>query len=304
MLSSLTHPTENGINVLSQKWDKSLPSENIWASCFQSLRPGGFCLIFSHTRTFHRLACQVEDVGFELKDCLCWGYACGNPRPFNIDRAFDRDGNQEQGEKWSGWANCLKPAWEPILMFQKPLEGTYIENVERYNVGGLNIDECRIPYRDEQDKKSLQSFEHFAGKDYGDDRYFSANQGKKKQCNVHPDGRWPADLVWLDPLFVQYDHIFMIPKPERKEKRDFNFHTTVKPVRLMENLIRLVTPRPSVVNEPVVVLDPFLGSGSTGVAAKKLDRSFIGFEIDEKYCQIAQKRISEQKYCLQDIFAV
>ncbi len=189
-------------------------------------------------------------------------------------------------------------------MVQKPLEGKYIDNVQKYNVGGLNIDECRIPYKDEKDKKTLESFGHFAGKNYGDDKYFSANSGNKKQCNVHPDGRWPANLVWLDPLFVDYDHIFMVPKPSRREKGEYNEHSTVKPVELMERLIRLVTPRPSIVGEEVVVLDPFTGSGTTGVAAGNLERTFIGFERDEKSFQVADRRIAERTRDYPDMFVV
>lgn len=280
------------------------------------MRPGAFLLAFGHTSIYHRLGCQLEDAGFVVKDCLCWGYATSNPRPLNIDRAIDRRNGSapkeigevyepvsDEAKPWKGWANTLKTAWEPILMVQKPLEGSYVNNVLKYNVGGLNIDECRIPYKDEDDKKSLMSFAHFSGKNYGDDKYFSANTGNKKQCNIHPDGRWPANLIWLDPIFVQYDHIFMIPKPSRSEKGEYNIHSTVKPIELMERLIRLVTPRPSVVGEKVIVLDPFCGSGSTGVAARNLDRDFIGFELDEEYFQIAQKRIKENTRDYPDLFS-
>lgn len=229
----------------------------------------------------------------------------GNPRPLNIDRAIDKDlgvQGSSEAEPWQGWANNLKNSWEPIMMAQKPLEGRYIDNVQKYNVGGLNIDECRIPYKDEKDKKTLESFGHFAGKDYGDEKYFSANSGGQKQCNIHPDGRWPANMVWLDPLFAEYDHIFMVPKPSRREKRDYNEHLTVKPVELMERLIRLVTPRPSIVGEDVIVLDPFLGSGTTGIAARNLGRKFEGYELDPKSYKTAKKRINGQTKTSKDMF--
>ena len=306
-----------GIDFLGQSWDKVLPPLEIWKACYAVMRPGAFLLAFGHPRVYHRLGCQLEDAGFEIKDCLCWGYATGNPRPLNIDRAIDKnvgikvDTNSEVYEPetdaakmWQGWANNLKPAWEPIIMAQKPLEGRYIDNVQKYNVGGLNIDECRIPFRDEEDMKTLESFRHFVGKDYGDDRYFSANSGNKKQCNIHPGGRWPANLVWLDPMFAEYDHIFMIPKPSRREKGDYNEHSTVKPVELMERLIRLVTPRSSVVGEPVIVLDPFAGSGTTGIAAKNLERQFEGYEIDVESYKIAKQRLKERTSHYPDMFAV
>ena len=294
-----------GMEALGEKWDKVLPPQEIWNQCFEVLRPGGFCLAFGHTRLYHRLACQLEDAGFKIHDCLCWAYATGTPRPLNFDRAIDRiagytiehepdeayEPQTEDGKTWQGWANLLKTAWEPIVLAQKPIEGTYVENVLKWQVGGLNIDECRMPYKDEADKQSVGGFDDFAGTDHGEARYFSANTGGKKQCNVHPMGRWPANLVYLDPMFVQYDHIFMIPKPSKAEKGGNNPHPTVKPLRIMERLIRLVTPKPSVVNTPVIVLDPFMGSGTTGVSAKRLGRSFVGFELSKEFYDIAVNRV-------------
>lgn len=308
-----------GINFLGPQldWDKVLPDIQIWKACHTVMRPGAFLLAFGHAKLYHRLGCQLEDAGFEIKDCLCWTYASGNPRPLNIDRAIDKEAgikidtesevyepSTDAAKAWRGWANNLKTAWESIIMAQKPLEGRYIDNVQKYNIGGLNIDECRIPFRDEKDKKTLESFRHFEGKDYGDEKYFSANAGNKKQCNIHPGGRWPANLIWLDPLFVEYDHIFMIPKPSRREKGDYNIHHTVKPVDLMERLIRLVTPRPSVVNEEVVVLDPFAGSGTTGIAARNLGRKFIGYETDKNSFDIAKRRIKEKSSNYPDLYAI
>ena len=337
-----------GIDLMKLGWDKELPSLKIWEECFRVLKPGGFLLSFGHVRTYHRLACDLEEVGFKIKDCLCWTYASAFPHSLDISKAIDKKNNAErevvgkrihptlknnpnvksnayhvetlhsdenmeswditipateEAKTWNGWGTQLKTSWEPIIMAQKPLEGTYVENVLKYKVGGLNIDECRIPYKDEDDKNSIASFEHFAGKNHGDERYFSANSGEKKQCNIHPIGRWPANLIWLDPLFVEYDHIFMVPKPSKREKGIYNKHDTVKPVELMERLIKLVTPRPSIVKEDVVVLDPFMGSGSTGVAARNLDRNFIGFEQNEESFNVAQKRLKEKVRTYRDIFA-
>jgi site-specific DNA-methyltransferase (adenine-specific) len=298
-----------GMKFMGLDWDKCLPPTEIWQACYDVLRPGGFCLAFGHTRLYHRLACQLEEVGFVIKDCLCWCYATNFPHSLNAGVEIDgragfkrtsyEDGKPtapitDDAKKWEGFGNVLKTAWEPILLSQKPLDGTYVENLLKHHVGMLNIDACRIPYASEDDRKTLESFVNFAGKSHGDARYFSANAGDRKQANVHPNGRWPANLLWLDPLFADYDHIFMIPKPTVKEKRRFNEHDTVKPVRLMEHLISLVTPKSSVVNEEVIVLDPFAGSGSTGVACKRLKRKFIGYEKNEKSYQTALRRLKER----------
>lgn len=312
------------------EWDKILPPQEIWNECFRVLRPGGFCLAFGHTRLYHRLACQLENAGFVIKECLCWAYATGYPHSYNISKAFDSAAGVERpvvGKRvhhadtldsfetmeswditapvtenakiWDGWGTQLKTAWEPIVLAQKPIEGSYIENISKWKVGALNIDECRIPYASEEDKKSLESFINFAEKDCGDAKYFSANEGGKKQVNIHPDGRWPANLLWLDPLFANYDRFFMVPKPSKAEKRRYNEHDTVKPVRLMERLIRLVTPRSSIIKEEVTVLDPFMGSGSTGRACRTLKRKFIGFELNKESFETARKRLKES--IMQDI---
>ncbi len=336
-----------GMEFMGLDWDKVLPDRSIWKACFEVMCPGAFLLAFGHTRLYHRLGCDLEDEGFEIKDCLCWGYASGYPHSYNISKAIDQKHGAERevigkrvhptlrnapnvksnayhadtlisdeemeswditapatddAKKWDGWGTQLKTAWEPIVMAQKPLEGTYIENVLKYKVGGLNIDECRLPYKNEDDMKRLASFEHFAGKNYGDDKYFSANSGNKKQCNIHPLGRWPANLVWMEPMFAQYDHIFMIPKPSKKEKGQKNTHETVKPIELMERLIRLVTPLPSVVGEDVLVLDPFMGSGTTGIAARNLGRKFYGYEKNKASYVIAKRRL-QAKVKFFDMFA-
>ena len=221
---------------------------------------------------------------------------------YNIER--DIDGKfifPDELKRWENYGTSLKTSWEPIVLAQKPLEGTYVNNIIKYKVGALNIDACRIPYASEEDRRSLESFMNFERKNHGDKKYFSANQGGKKQVNIHPDGRWPANLLWLDPLFADYDRMFMIPKPSGKEKGECNTHPTVKPLRLMERLITLVTPRPSVVKQDIIVLDPFCGSGSTGKACKTLGRLFVGYEDDEKSFEIAQKRLSE-KAGMVDIF--
>jgi site-specific DNA-methyltransferase (adenine-specific) len=295
------------MGILGHSWDKVLPPQEIWNACFEVLRPGGIIMSFGHARLYHRMALQLEDAGFIIKDCLCWGYATGNPRPHNADKAVDRflgadvdyqqypyEPNTDEGKKWKGFANNLKTSWEPIVLAQKPPEGTMAENLIKWKVGALNIDDCRIPYASDDDKKALESFLHFAESDYGNKNYFSANAGGKKMANVHPDGRWPGNLLWLDPLFAEYDHIFMVPKPNKVEKRRYNVHDTVKPVWLMRHLIRLVTPKPSQLGEDVYVLDPFAGTGSTGVACKYLKRKFVGYENHEASYETAKKRLAER----------
>lgn len=315
MRLSQIHLTDCGISLFGLKWDEALPPVAVWKECFRVLRPGGFLLAFGHVRAYHRLVCQVEDIGFIVKDCLCWGYATGNPRQRGTDKAIDQkmgldinngefpyEPKSDEAKPWKGYADRLKPCWEPIITVQKPLEGSYVDNVLKYKVGLLNIDECRIPYMGESDKKSMESFLHFEGAENGDARYFSANTGGAKQVNIHPDGRYPGNLMFLDPLFADYDRFFIVPKPIGSEKGEYNEHDTVKPVRLMERLIKLFTPKPSAIKEDVIVLDPFMGSGTTAIACRNLGRHFIGFEKDEQSYKTALRRINDSKHKPFDMF--
>lgn len=148
------------------------------------LKPGSYNLSFSGTRTYHRLVCGLEDSGFTIKDMLMWCYGSGYPKGLDISLAIDdyygkereiirertyeitqannvyergintskprKDSREiskpatKEAQKWDGWGTGLKPAFEPIVVAQKPYEGTYAENVLKYGVGGLNIDGCRI----------------------------------------------------------------------------------------------------------------------------------------------------------------
>lgn len=298
------------LSIFQEKWDKKLPETQIWKNCYDVLKPGGFLLAFGHARLYHKLACLLEECDFIIKDCLCWCYASSYPHSTNpgilFDKAdgynrttYDNSGNltepkTENGNIWNGYGNLLKTAWEPIILAQKPMCGSYVDNLLKYKCGVLNIDACRIPYISGEDKDKMKTFQNFKGSDHGDDRYFSANKDGKKQVNIHPLGRWPANLLWLDPIFADYDHIFMIPKPSKEKKRSYNKHETVKPVELMEHLIKLVTPDPDLTKQDVYVLDPFMGSGTTGVACLKNRREFFGYEIDVDYFKIAKMRLSEK----------
>src|SRR5690606_36781505 len=119
-------------------------------------------LAFGGTRTYHRMACAVEDAGFEVRDCLMWLYGSGFPKSLDVSKAIDKKLGAErevvgpnpyssppatpEAKQWEGWGTALKPAFEPIILARKPLsEATVAENVLKWGTGALNIDGCRIP---------------------------------------------------------------------------------------------------------------------------------------------------------------
>ena len=288
-----------GLSFMGRKWDYDVPSVEIWAECLRVLKPGGHLLAFAGTRTQHRMACRIEDGGFEIRDMLAWLYSTGFPKSHN-------------GE-WGGTA--LKPALEPITMARKPLAGTVEANWREHGTGALNIDGCRVGTESTRVKRPPGSLGRM-----NDDGW-----APKDGFNGSDAGRWPANLLHdgspevvalfpgegdksaarffycakaskgdrddgLDGFEVkrggaeQFDSRWKEGVGELRQPERANTHPTVKPTDLMRYLCRLVTPPGG------VVLDPFMGSGSTGKAAKLEGLDFIGIERDPEYFKIAEAR--------------
>lgn len=307
-----------GIAFMGKAWDISVPGVDVWSECLRVLKPGGHLLAFAGTRTQHRMATRIEDAGFEIRDLVAWVYGSGFPKSHNL-----RD-------EWSGWGTALKPAMEPITVARKPLAGTVAENVTTYGTGALNVDGCRVEMSNE-DRSTIESAT-WVGRNYNKLCYGDyASDGTDKRMTVHPGGRWPANLIhdgsdevvalFPDGEFgdsgsaARFFYCSKTAKEERNRgcsslpvrqtiggggvehpKADAygsekaparNHHPTVKPVDLMRYLCRLVTPPRG------VVLDPFAGSGSTGVAAIAEGFRFVGVELSPEYFEIATARIRD-----------
>jgi site-specific DNA-methyltransferase (adenine-specific) len=283
-----------------------------WATewAIESLRvakPGAHLLAFGGTRTFHRLACAIEDAGWEIRDTVMWVYGSGFPKSHNLT-----------GD-WQGWGTALKPAWEPILVARKSLNGTVAENVQRYGTGALNIDGCRV---------AGEPWKAHRATGLASVKFFTDGDAKEIDKEPHDAGRWPANLIHdgsdevlelfpvTKPDSGSAARFFYCAKASRSEReagcegleeratREYrtgnvhsqhggrvpdkvaaNSHPTVKPLALMRWLCRLVTPPGG------LILDPFTGSGSTGVAATIEGFRFLGIEQEADYIQIAEARI-------------
>lgn len=424
-----------GIEFLQKDWDKNTGAIEVWQECLRVLKPGGYLLAFSAPRTYHRLASNLENIGFEIKDMIAWHYMSGFPKAQDVGRMIQKSTGDykqkkitstsnvganhnilaktnagldnagfsgmeiicesDEAKQWEGYKTALKPAMEPIVLARKPTKLSTAKNVLEYGCGALNIDGCRIPYADEADAaeqhkvyqiylnrnngQSKDTFKQWnrdfieernkkrpsAGKRTFDPWDFEANKPKAHKSNNcffnedgisanatfderHPDfdpinrqqqeynpsdlGRYPSNVI--GDFGPEYQKYFFCPKVSRKERnigcddlsvidamresgydvenegtkiigpdglpmqRDeayklfresqttTNNHPTVKPVKLMAYLCRLVTPPNG------KILDPFCGSGSTGMAAVEEGFNFVGIDLDERYCEIATKRIT------------
>jgi hypothetical protein len=191
-----------------------------------------------------------------------------------------------EAQQWQGWGTALKPALEPITVARKPLEGTVAENVLKHGVGGINVDGCRV------------GTEVIAARKGGFSDSPIYGTGAEGLTFGGHAGRWPANLihdgsdevVGLFPVTTSGSsaaRFFYCAKASKADRSEGNIHPTVKPTDLMRYLCRLVTPPGG------IVLDPFMGSGTTLVAAKLEGRKAIGIELEEEYCEIAAKRLAQ-----------
>ena len=268
-----------GINFMGKKWDYDVPSTEVWKECLRVLKPGGHLLSFSSARTYHRMAVAVEDAGFEIRDQIMWVYGSGFPKSHNIGKA---EAKLQGTSNWEGWGTALKPAHEPIVLARKPLAQTVARNVLEYGTGGINIDACR-----NGDRFPANFIHDGIEEDWG--RYFYCPKASKKERD--------AGLTCEEKSFVQFQtgngcSGKASSISEGRTTAYKNIHPTVKPIALMQYLCDLITPPGG------VVLDPYMGSGSTGCAAMSHGYRFIGMEMDEEYLEIAHTRIEHHSHCL------
>ena len=266
-----------GLSFMGKRWDYDVPSVDIWRECLRVLKPGGHLLSFASTRTQHRMCGNIEDAGFEIRDLLAWVYGSGFPKSLNL-----------KGD-WQGWGTALKPAMEPITVARKPLIGTVVANVLKHGTAAMNIDGCRVGGRwpanlihDGSDEVT-ELFPDVKGvvgarREGGDKEIFNGGghrQGAKQKIVGGTKDNGSAA------------RFFYCAKASRKDRGAENKHPTVKPTDLMRYLCRLVTPPNG------TVLDPFMGSGSTGKAARLEGFRFIGIEREASYIEIAKARVPD-----------
>lgn len=406
------------LGFMNKSWDSTgiAFKKETWENCLKVLKPGGYLLAFGGSRTYHRIACAIEDAGFEIRDCVMYLYGTGFPKSMDIAKAleakltlgssssknfkklnceqvnrgnwgyakmqlelgyknknYDTEAESETylgklepttdlAKEWQGWGTCLKPAYEPIIVARKPFKGSVVDNIIKYRVGGLNIDECRIPTNDDLARINRTDNGMFGiGKN-------NNNAQKCKELGIEYGGRFPANVITdgseevakgmpnttsqynpegkhqneinrenedilkygykqrIETGFndsgsaMRYFYSAKASKKDRDEGLDAfqdktfhsvlnqkngsgdrldgaktpirkNIHPTCNPTELMQYLVRLVSPKGA------TILDPFMGSGSTGKAVMFENRErdanykFIGIELTDEYLPIAQARI-------------
>jgi DNA modification methylase len=351
------------LGFMGKSWDGSGVAfrPETWAAVLRVLKPGAHLIAFGGSRTYHRIACAIEDAGFELRDTLMWIYGSGFPKSLDVSKAIDRRNGDERPVRgvdvrrnapsgivgagresvlierkitsaasaasaaWDGWGTALKPSFEPVILARKPLGGTVAACVLEHGTGALNIDTCRIPFRDEDDQAgAAAAAAQRSGQDQNANRraYSNFNDGAgslQPYLDGLDRGRWPANVLHDDSPDVRLHlgdarRFFYSPKASAEDREEGthelelktlhrvnpggiendpkwaprqrrNTHVTVKPSGLMEWLVRLVCPPGG------TILDPFAGSGTTGVAALRQGFGFVGVEMLEEHVTIARARV-------------
>ena len=216
------------LGFMGKKWDSSgiAYSVELWQQCLRVLKPGGHLLSFGGTRTWHRVAVGIEDAGFEIRDSMAWLYGSGFPKSLDVAKAIDKQSGYQgevvgtevvdvgmqggsmhagrgtklqereikelslEAQQWQGWGTALKPAFEPIVVARKPIEGTVANNVLKWGTGGLNIDGSRIG-TEQRNNPSASNKDREAWR-----MNTSETGGRAVQ------GRWPANII-LDPYTAE-----------------------------------------------------------------------------------------------------
>ena len=300
-----------GLKFMGHKWDCDVPSVELWAECLRVLKPGGYLAAFAGTRTQHRMACRIEDAGFEIRDMIAWVYGQGFPKH----------------------QSALKPALEPITLARKPAPRATL----------LRIDDCRVPAEHATGWGGAGGSSIYGGgwyRESGEARpvigRYPANlvhDGSPEVLALFPDsagcgGSVPQTKVTGYGATSEYlggertpfesgsgsaARFFYCAKASRTERdaglegfaqranADWaqgaglegrprgarpraNAHPTVKPIELMRWLARLITP------DGGRLLDPFAGSGSTLCACQLEGIEGVGIELDPHHAAIARAR--------------
>ena len=304
---------------MGQKWDtgETVHAVEFWQECLRVLKPGGHVVAFAGTRTYHRMACAVEDAGFEIRDMLSWLYGSGFPKSHDVSKGLGKmlAGPSLRAE-WEGWGTALKPALEPVCFGRKPLVGTVAQNVLEHGTGAINVDGCRVA-TDELAAIGEASWG-------GPMKRLSAAPGQDgrlvPRSAPHNQGRWPANVIhdgsgeviaafpdssgghWsgetpsltgkqragaesFDLESGSAARFFYTAKADADD-RIGSKHPTVKPIDLMQWLCRLVTPKGG------TVLDPFAGTGTTGEAAFREGFNAVLIEREAEYLADIRRRMA------------
>ena len=315
------------LGFMGKKWDSSGIAYNvtIWAHCLRVLKPGGHLLAFGGTRTYHRMACAIEDAGFEIRDSLHWIYGSGFPKSHDISKAIDKaagatrevigekklGGNAAQSTKEKGGTYASNTNSVGVAAISVPITAPSTKEAKQWEGWGTALKPAhepivlaRKPFEGSNANNVLAygtgalNIDATRVGEGGQGKWASPRGGiwktdseQKAELLSSTVGRWPANVIIDDSIEADWTPYFYCAKASKSERnagmdvKDGNNHPTVKPLALMRYLCKLITPTAG------TILDPFAGSGSTLVAATLEGFNSIGIEMTGEYLEIINKRL-------------
>tara|TARA_B100000678_G_C18173121_1_gene487999 strand:- start:400 stop:1347 length:948 start_codon:yes stop_codon:yes gene_type:complete len=227
---------------------------NISRLLFKKLKPGGYYLSFSSPRLYHAIAMACEIAGFEVRDMINWIYTKSMPKGMSVTHLIKKmkniniDDKEKLIEEYKNFKTpMVKSCFEPVCVCMKPMSTTFIKNELNFKTGLIDF---------------------------------------SNKVGINSD-RVIANIITTEKFNDIYDKNFLVSKPNKKEKKSYNTHVTVKPIELMEHLIKIFS------KKGALVVDPFLGSGTTAIACKNTGRKCIGIELNKEYFEISKRRLNE-----------
>ena len=228
---------------MGKSWDSFVPSPSVWRECFRVLKHGGHILCFAGSRTQDLMSIALRLAGFECRDTVMWVYGSGFPKSLDVSKAIDKAAGAERdvvgksptfrkmqdeasaynlqrnefitapatdaARQWQGWGTALKPAYEPVLLFRKPLSGTVAENVLKHGTGAINIDGCMVPGTEDTARPQ--------GKDIKGGNW-SGDGGRSELITGGGTGRFPANFIHSGEDEVLA--LFPVTKPSNSKPRN------------------------------------------------------------------------------------
>ena len=293
-----------GLGFMGKDWDQNVPGVDVWQEMLRVCKPGSYLIAFGSPKTFHRLMCHIEDAGWKIVDTFCWLYGEGCPKSqdFSKDIAqYSSHGNLSG--RFHGRGTSLKPAWEPIILAIKPVNGSFAKTAAVFGCGGLNIDESRIDSNGvEQNGKGRWPANLMLDEDAAvllDEQsgWSRSTQGKRRSARSLPGNgrtmgyyrfRLDSDAGYEDEGGAS--RFFYVAKAKGKERKG-NDHPAVKPVTLCEYLARIILPPER--KTPRRLLVSFSGSGSEMIGAINAGWEHVrGIEKSKKYAKLSRERLN------------
>lgn len=272
-----------GLGYNHNEWDATVPGPEVWLECYRMAKPGAYLVAFCAKRTSHHLATAFEKAGFEIKDKTIWfhGQGASKTEPLN-ERLKEAGANKKVCQLFGNYRGDLRPLYEDIIIAQKPIQAHNLAiNLIKYGTGVLNSADilgngCYAGDILCEYEQVIQ--EQLSGKGSGIGVLSFPRASQKERAEA-------CEGLFFDGATNKRPDVGGHANEEITN--EFNFHPTVKPIALMKHLVELFS------FPGAIILDPFMGSGSTGCGTLLANRRFIGVEMDSNYFKIANHRFEK-----------